>query len=253
MPEIRWPIEDWDTENIRVSIFASLDYNSLDQYRELWEGASGQIPESVDIRPRDGITRLRGVVDGNTLLISIQEGRIDWHITPVPPRGHSSSPLTLYRVEGAIPILNEALHASLRAIHSVERLAFAPVLLRVVPDRRTGLDQMKRYIPHIDVDTLDGGDFNYRVNRTRPSQVVPYVRINRLASWTIEEGGTISFRVTPSGVPAISEDTPFTIRKLAMDINTTVETSDMPTSEIPGLLYELVGIASEIADKGDIQ
>lgn len=252
MSEPRWPIEDWDTESIRVSIFTPLRYDSRNQYRELWEGASGHIPETVDIRPIDGITRLQGVVGDNNLLVSIQEGRIDWYINPVPPQGRPIDVLTLNRVESVFRILNKALRVSLEVISSVQRLAFAPVLLRVVPDRPTGLNQMEKYFRHLNVDTLDSEDFSYQINRRRASQAVPHARINRLASWTIQEGGNVSFSITPSGVPAISDSNPFTVRRLEMDVNTTEETTDIPTSKGVALFHELVGMASEIANEGDI-
>ncbi len=252
MLEASFNCGDWDVESLQAAIFHPSEPSAAAQ-SGLWEKATGNQPESIDSRPKIRMTRVVGSVGEDNLTLAIQDERIDWVVRPRVPSNQPSGPLfTLGAVEDVLPLLRKAIQYTLETTQIVSRMAFIPVLVKQVPDTATGLKQLSKYLPHLGLDSMDGVDFTYQINRRRRSTSVPHVRINRLAKWSTEQIGGLELRVSPSDQPRLKTTGSSYVRKLNLDVNTDPTSGAMSRDKIAGLFDELVSIAGELATEGDI-
>ncbi len=245
---------DWDVESLRLSIFHSGEYQ--DSYSQgLWESVTGQQADSIDSRPKDRTISAIGSVDGNSLILVHQDGRIDWTLqSAVGATPQPSSEVVIPKIDSVgrtLPIFQNAVVYSLEAITSVSRVAFAPNLIREVSDINVGFEQLSTFLPHLNLPTAHAGDFIYQINRIRRSESIRHAHINRIGRWSLELVGGISFRVGPTGQPDMVNTNTKQVRRLMLDINTTQTTSTMAKERIPGLFEELISLAREISTEGD--
>ena len=252
MPEVSFDFGDWDVESLRMSIFCPANTRPFER-SGLWERVTGEQPSSIDSRPREGVTREAGVVGGNNLLLVTQGGRLDWLLQPVAvPNQQAPVILTLKDVGIARGIFHKAFRYSLETTGLALRLAFAPVFIKEVTSVGLGFGQLSVFLPQLDLASLNTSDFIYRVNRRRRSLSVPHAEINRIAKWSLEEVGVVSFRVASSGRPDFRDTGTTFVRKLELDVNTTPETSAMSKDTVSGLLDEMIVMAEELATEGDV-
>ena len=254
MSEANLNIGEWDIESLRVTIFPPSGFRSANQQTGLWEEVTGEPPEAINSNPRQGLTRVQGSVRGNQLILGIQAERMDWHVPPHVPS--NEPPIGIPKVgdsQDMLGIIHDGLLSSLRTIAVVHRLAFAPVLVREVPDVATGMQELSRYLPNVNLDPSGSADFMYQINRRRRSSSVHHAEINRLGRWSVEEITSVAFRMMSgqrSVVPQ-HEGTHY-VRKLVTDINTTPATSAMSNDRIHDLFHEMVILTNELAIEGDV-
>ena len=219
----------------------------------LWERVTGTQPESIDSRPREGVTRESGDVEGNLLVLTSQEDRIDWLVQPIVTPNQQAGPVLMLNAPGDVwPFLQRSLLCTLETVPLVQRLAFGSSLVRQVPTPSLALEQLSSYLPQLDLDSMEGSDFVYQVNRRRQSASVPHVRVNRLAKWSTAQFGGLQVHVRPSGQPRVQTADVGYMRRLDLDVNTTPESGAMSNDKIPSLFEELLALALELATNGDI-
>ena len=73
MTEVKFDFGEWDVESLRVSIFHPVAL-STSVRTGLWEKVTGDRPESIDSRPREGVTRESGIVRWRKLTTCLQVG-----------------------------------------------------------------------------------------------------------------------------------------------------------------------------------
>ena len=240
---------EWDIENLRLSIFHPGGSVGTGLWRQLME----EPPENSSVMERQGITQEQGIVDGNVLLLVIQNGRLDWHLLPGPTTGTiRESPPTLTVAGPKISLLRRALDVSVPVCGLVSRLALGAVLTRVAKNHSEGLEQLSKYLPCLEFGDQEFSDFVFQINRRRPSPSAPHVRVNRLSRWQLEEvqGGT--FAVGSSVLPNFELSQPIFMSRLTLDINTLQDGSAFSNERMPGLFDDLVEFVYEISTKGDI-
>ena len=209
-------------------------------------------PESSDTRAREGIIQEQGVVDGDTLLLVIQRGRLDWNLLPGPDRSGDRKGLPyLMAVREAIPLLGRALYPTIGEYGPVVRFALGCVLTQHAPDLLSGLKQLSKYLPRLDLENQGGPDFAFQINRRRTSIIVPHTQINRLARWQLDEIQGATFTVGHTRSP-ILETQRTLVGKLTLDINTIPGSTEFTDASVPDLYNEFVVIARQIATQGDI-
>ena len=250
MPEGRFDFGEWDIENLRISIFCPVDRTKASQ-AALWEKVVGSPPESIDTRPREGVTRESGPLDGNLLVLAVQASRVDWLAQPIVDSDQDLSP-TLKAGEDVLTVLQKALGLTLELAPIVSRLAFGVSLIRQVPDPQLALQQLSKYLPDLNLNSMEGSDFIHQVNRRRLSSTVPNAQINRLARWSVARVGAIHVRMGAPGQPQIRANDAGVARHLILDVNTTTSTSAVSPQRVPALLKELEELAGELARKGDV-
>ena len=239
---------EWHIESLRVSVFHSGEHARPG----LWEQVMGIPPESSDTRAREGIIQEQGVVDGDTLLLVIQRGRLDWNLLPGPDHSSDQRGLpALMAVGQAIHLLGRALYPTITECGPVGRLALGGVLTRHAPDLLNGLKQLSKYLPRLDLENQGGPDFAFQINRRRTSIIAPHVQVNRLAKWQLDEIQGATFTVGPTRSP-ILETQRALVSKLTLDINTTLSSNAFAAASVPDLYNEFVVLAREIATQGDI-
>ena len=241
--------DQWETENLRVSLFPPSPtelWEDSGLLTGLWEGVTDAKPDSVDSRPKGRITKVGGNTAEGSLLLVGQRNKIDWLVVGEP----TSVFPELRDVNGVLDLLRKATERSLGKFAQVQRLAMGAVLMAPVRDPTQGLKQLSQFLPRLELDSMEGVDFIYRVNRRRRSTVVPHVRINRLAKWSIVQAGNL--QITLDTEPALNTSTVRFARRLELDINNDPRAGVMGRAKIPELLDEFVSLASELSLKGDI-
>ena len=239
---------EWHIESLRVSVFHSGDHARPG----LWGQVMGIPPESSDTRAREGIIQEQGVVDGDTLLLVIQRGRLDWNLLPGPDRSGDRKGLpSLMAVREAIPLLGRALYPTIDECGPVVRFALGCVLTQHAPDLLSGLKQLSMYLPRLDLENQGGPDFAFQINRRRTSIIAPHPQINRLARWQLDEIQGATFTVGHTRSP-ILETQRTLVGKLTLDINTIPGSNEFADASVPDLYNEFVVIARQIATQGDI-
>ena len=217
----------------------------------LWQKVVEAQPESTDTRLREGITRVVGSLDHNSVVLATQATRADWLVQPAPKPNHQPdlSPV-LYAGEDVLPTLRRALDVTLGETPEFNRLAFGVSLIRQVAEPQSALREISAYLPSIDFSSMEGPDFVHQLNRRRPSTAVPHVLINRLARWSISQVGAIQIRIW--GQSPVHASDIGTARQLLLDVNTAPAATAIPTEKAPRLFEELLVLAAEIATEGDI-
>lgn len=250
MADVHVILDQWEAESLRVSLFppasAAELWESTGVLTRLWEGVTGTSPESVNSQPKVRITSIEGNTPEGRLRLVAQSNQVNWLVTAEPVNIFPA----LSDVNRALRLLRHATNLSLDRFPQVHRLALGAVLIVTVPDPKQGLMQLSKFLPKLELDTTEGPDFIYRVNRRRRSAAVPHVQINRVAKWSIVQAGNLEFTLTEQ--PVLNTSNVGFAARLDLDINNDPRAGVMAKARIPGLLDELVSLASEIALEGDI-
>jgi hypothetical protein len=140
----------------------------------------------------------------------------------------------------------------------VNRLAFGAVLHSRVESLEMGYKKLGELLPSVQLDSEGSSEFFYQINRPRESKSgIARLRINRLSKWSVAVrtrgvlmGRMISDEQTvnweSSGQPMVS-------CRLELDINTSPEyETALPAQHIRSVFRELVDLAVEVAEKGDL-
>ncbi len=133
----------------------------------------------------------------------------------------------------------------------IKRLAFVGKLMQWTNSRDESYQCLDRLLPAVEVDP-SASEFQYRINRPRPSQVLANSYVNRLSTWSsirIEMG----MHVNAGGVERqIGQE--FFGCMLQLDINTPQERADSLAHEaMADIWQELVGQADEITVRGEVR
>jgi hypothetical protein len=135
----------------------------------------------------------------------------------------------------------------------IKRIAFAGVLALPVSDHEAAYRRLDEYLVAVQVDPASS-DFNYRVNRKKPSDLnIPGLIVNRLNTWSALKMQTAFQVAAQLDIP------PSTVFRneyyacmLQFDVNTSADYADpLPHEMLPDLFRELISKATEIAEQGD--
>jgi len=223
--------------------------------QEWWRDLTGEEPESV----RKVVLREdRGAFQGGLLVLTIDPVRVVWTALPTSP--------DLNFQPGTLPALRPFPESSgwfLRLMQrwlrdscpEINRLGFSARLARVAPSgREEAYRLLDEYLPAVQVSP-DTHDFQYRINRKRSSAVgIEGLRINRLSAWSCVKFQVQIQTQLESGQtgPPLSVEGPFSC-VVELDVNTEPEFGKpLPHDKLPELFAELVQLAAEIAEKGDV-
>ena len=256
MVEKEVPVEgnSWRVESFRVTAFHGL-VDDLHEAARIWEAATGQSPEHVSSRPREGIHVAEGEHESNFLVVNCRRDRIDLILRPIPP-----SPgvpingfLTMGPFYDLLPTFLESAVKWLQTYPSTIRLAFGSVLLMEVESVIAGNERMNQILQGVKIDATESHDFFYQINRRRISNTLSDLRLNRLSKWSVIQGGSVGFMAGGDPVVQISPPREFFACRLELDVNTVGNLSEPIPTEMTGAVFnELVVLGREIATEGDI-
>ena len=249
------PSIDWLTVQSRVTVFHSGDV-SASNLSAWWEHAFEGVPLLRDeTRHLEGVRSLGGVVDDAMWIANAGSERTDFILQPnnnVPPQ-----PNTVWGQSTVAGPHNEIVRSMVNPIHKyleqverIDRLAFGAVLVAPGPNLDAVIATLTGALPQLGLDRLQTPDFVFRINRRLQSRHSPALTINRLFTWSIAQGQTVTLAAGPQ--PSQSHSIQYAAN-VELDINTVPETPrSIPVRESAVILDELVTLGLEIVEKGDV-
>jgi len=249
------PIFMWEAESLRFTAFpapiAPVEEPSW------WKDLIGEPPERRMTAPKKGTLQEEGNFDGGRLVLSIQPMRIDWLLTAATRQEEG---LETFPTVGPFAETLKTFSALIdRWIQSetfpaVKRVALGTVLLQQVEDKHVAYGRLARYLPKVELDTLNSSDFFYQINRPRASTSgIANLKINRLSKWSVSSWRSALIAVTPGSLEQAAMGPEVFTCRLELDINTAPDSSEpLPREMLPRILQELVNLGEEIARDGDV-
>jgi hypothetical protein len=244
----------WEPAHLQLIAFPTSPACDVEQ--TWWQDITGDRPEESARKRQERMDQ--GVFQGSSLALSADVLRFVWIVAPV------ATPTAL--LENPIPTLGpcrqafESFELIMRrwldmSLPKIKRIAFAVKLTQPAKDRETGYRVLAQYLHDFRLDP-DSTDFQYRINRKRPSRTgIPGLLINRLMTWGVLKVA-IQARM---GIPGSGEEmaaSPVEAHfcSLDLDVNTIHEFSgEIPHAALGAVFSELVQLAIEIAKDGDIK
>ena len=250
----RPPLSDWHTQMLRLTAFPS-EVASIGEW-PWWAELVGQPPETKVLQPRRGVQRYEGPFADGKLILNIKLGRIDWLFTAVEGPDMEAEG---FSTVGALPDSLDTFRTLMIRWLELEtspapiRLAFGCIVVQRVEDREAGYRQLATYLTSVQLAPEDSSDFLYQINRPRPSTSgIKGLQVNRLSKWSVAvlRSGMVAIRGRSADLMPGPEC--FACR-LELDINTAADYQDeLPSSGLVRVFEELVDLAMEIAQQGDV-
>lgn len=240
---------DWQIETLRATAFPK-DGQMIEG--AWWDQLMPEPPESINSRPKEGITEEKGPFENGKLIITTQPNRIDFRFTVdfEKPEGMPNLGSFCNSEYGFFKIVKKWL----TICNEIKRLAFGTTLLYPVSNKEEGYRLISVYLPYVQLDPINSSDFLYQINRPYESKVYPPIIINRLSKWSIARYKL--FKMELSGgekmQPTFFQDS-YACR-LELDINNSPEGVDeLPKEKLVPIFDELYSLANEISLNGDIK
>lgn len=217
----------------------------------LWQDVVGEEPENSAVQRATATRSESGSFADGTLGLQVQPMRIDWVHEPVGLGSEGASPPTFGPFPGAAEPLLELGRRWVRSawFPATQRIALGFVLISATPDRQAGYRELTRFIDAVPKGS-DATDFQYQVNRPRPSRAgISGLRVNRLSKWSV---GTYQMVVVVGGSTNPTKGRIQAHLRLELDINTNPEYEGLiPRESIEGVLSDLFDGACEVYEHGD--
>ena len=246
----------WRAQLFRATAYTTKNYGV--EASKWWDNVVGEPPESKTEKLKESILSLEGPCGPYRLLLNCTLHRIDWilagelkldqEMPEIPNLGDYTVVLKFFS-DRLSPWFNSA--------PPVLRLAFGPVLVIPVDDKVSGYKAIQRYLPSLKLDAEASSDLLYQINRPRQSNVVTDLTINRLQKWSVARlqrfAMSAEVGLQLQLLQAATYEPAFNGCRLELDINTSADvTEPLPAKSVRPLYEELVHLATEITDRGDI-
>jgi hypothetical protein len=211
----------------------------------------GGKPEAEATRKLGGTTihQFEGPTANGILSLTVNPDRYDWILRPVDGQ-HDVLP-TLPSVGGYKDVNLEFLNPMNRWVESApecSRFAMGLVAIHPVPSVPDGYELLNILLnDYVKLDPHGSSDFMYRINRPRPSNVIPGLKINRLTEWSV----AAKFQIFQDGnvLPPVGSAV-----RVAIDLSTDQYFAQkLGTQQQGHLLFEFQAYLQEFLEKGDIQ
>jgi hypothetical protein len=247
---------EWSVQQLRATIFHAPG-DAGDKIHEYWAKAFGSMPQQDETKNLEGVRVVGGQVRDKQWMANIRRDRVDIASQPAaaPPLGSGD---VWYRSESPyqqiVRELIEPSHLLVDTVSGVNRLAVGALFLAPASGISDAYAKLNVVFPYLHLEGLDAPDFSFRVNRRRQSQRSTALQVNRLATWSIAQGQTVSFGLVGSGgASALGSEIQFAA-SLQLDINTVQAGmgARIPADRAKDILTELVDMAIEIVERGDV-
>ena|SRR2546422_285084 len=244
-------LEDWYVETSRLTGF--LPEGTAGSGEGLWKAVVGNEPEATIVRRAQGVRQDRGDFDGIPLALNTQSNRLDWLFS-----GAQSSDVAekigfqaVGDVEYAWRLLGKLTKLWHPHMAPFARIALGTVALLPVESRRDGYNKLRPLLPNLNMDLEASTDLLYRINRPRPSNAsIGGLRLNRLATWTVEESQILA--IEPTSPQTVASGKPTYACRVELDVNTMPEfKGTFDPSQSVKIIEECLTLASELIEKGD--
>ncbi|MFH1563087.1 MAG: hypothetical protein ABIF11_06705 [Nitrospirota bacterium] len=236
-------IEKWFAQNLRLTVFPAptCKIESLPK----WEETLGELPEQSNTQPKAKILEETGKFGKGALSLKFVPGRIDWHYMPIFLTDKIAENLpNIGQFVEAIELFKPVMVKWLESCGPLTRLAFGTQINLPTENHKDAYLLLNEYLHYVELDP-NSSDFSYSINRIRPyKRGIPDLKINRLSRWGAMEVVLKSESLESDPVLFVSVD---------LDINTVPIKDLVISKEYFNILFnELIEMAIEIAEKGDI-
>lgn len=246
---------DWYAERIQLALFVGPTWTRLPLFRLL-----------TDIEPMDvseqGQLQLRqeaGPLSDSYLAVIQRLGRVDIILSDFPSSNVTDKDAPSYKkfywIDKLPPALArfDKLLARLPEFSSpLLRIGFIMALVYPTDDLRSAFGALKTSLPLVEFNPDIDADLVFHINR--PRSIGGIGKINRLTKWGTLSASLgqmpISGRQPPPGIMLPVTPTEFGARA-EIDVNTSLENSEIAGSAIPSVITTLRSLAIEISENGD--
>jgi hypothetical protein len=244
----------WQAQSLRLTAFHTQGNGIIQQ--SWWQELVGEAAETITDQPKKGMRQEEGPFESGVLSLRIEPSRIDWLFFA---RGEQSENPNQFPTIGSFSDAEKPFRSLaekwLRVCPLPSRLAFGAILVLPAPNHEAGYRLLGSYLPAVNVDP-DSSDFTYSVNRRRQSKIVADLKINRLSRWAFLRSEVVRLLIDSGGPVLAKRSVPQKdyACTLELDVNTAPEFSaSLPKEKLLQLFDELLGLAEEIASKGDVK
>jgi hypothetical protein len=236
-------IEKWFAQYLRLTAFPTptCKLESIPK----WEETLGELPEQSNTQPKAKILEETGKFGKGALSLKFVPGRLDWHYLPILLTDKIAEDLpNIGQFIEAIELFKPVMVKWLESCGPLSRLAFGSQINLPTENHKDAYVLLNEYLHSVELDP-NSSDFLYSINRIRPSKSgISDLKINRLSRWQ-----TMKMVLKSES----SESDPVFFVSVEMDINTVpIKDLIIPKEHFNILFNELIEMAIEIAEKGDI-
>lgn len=246
-------LDEWTATEFRLTVFltSALDLSGAVSWRDL----TGELPDARQVEPKLGISEESGIFEDGSLILRAMPGRIDLTHNAIIKSPFIFSIPTLGAFAGSVARFREIAASCLDKLSAIEgvvfeRLAFGVGLDMEASGHEEAYNILNQLLHDVKVNPKST-DFFYSINRIRKSTVVQDVDINRLSKWAAR---VLRISMMPE-IPQELQPNSSGIYSchIELDINT-VQRNDftLQKDKINDVFAELIAMASEIAEYGDI-
>jgi hypothetical protein len=239
----------WDVSLLRISVFCTGNPTASD---DLWRLLTGQ-QEAENRAAVPGGRRFSGKFAGGLLTLTNAGPRLDLVLQAADSE---SGELRLPAIEAWTSLRGPFTQMSIQLLSSLDvsivRVAFGCVFLAKKDTLEDCYRELKELLKSVNVDPSKMRDLHYRVNWQRDSKVVP-IKLNRLTTWASMRLSTTLLQITGDKVAVSGADGDQFAIRLECDHNTDAGNREpFEPSKLGSIFEELVKLAAENADKGEI-
>jgi len=244
----------WLIEAIRLTSFPGQPISPNGQ--SWWSDVIGSAPDRKLIQPKSGELIEEGQFASGRLILRLTQPKIDWTLVPLPDKQSEEMPPTIGNYpemwQSFLPVTKA--WVNLPNLPPIKRIAFGSVLLKPVETPKDGYTILSGLLHSIKLDPDAMVDFFYQINRPRVSASgVPDLAINRLSKWGVVGFQDSLISIGPEGIIQKLGPERYIVR-IELDINTSQKyQKDLEQKVLPSIIDELLSMAHELVDRGDVQ
>lgn len=245
----------WQAESLRMTVF--LEPQAPRPQIKTWRDLVGTPPEEQHLQRSENLLVEQGRYKDRLLQLTIQPPRVDWKLLPLPPEAEEPE-TPAFRIMGpwaeSVRLFVPLMHQWFGENQAIARLAFGAVLLQPIHDLATGYRTLQGFLPAVTLDPPGSSDFLYKINRPRHSTSgIANLQINRLCTWSVAMHRKAGMDLSLDGIGRIRSSPVTFACRLELDINTAPDFGTvLPAEQLGTVFDELVKLAQEIANQGDI-
>jgi hypothetical protein len=248
-------LDTWAVTDLRVTVFATsaLDLSSAISWQNL---TGGEFPDICQHEPKLGALEELGKFNDGQLSLRVMPGRVDLTYYPIVESPLLKKSRLLGPYVGTVELFSKLAFSLLSMLEdrgelNFARLAFGAGIDIEVSNKEDAYNLLNDFLHDVNVDP-NSSEFSYSINRIRKSELLEDININRLSKWSaryfiVSFGPGLQGRLDdcPTGIYSCHAD---------LDINTVQQEGiSLPKDKVREVFSELVGLASEIAEYGDIR
>jgi hypothetical protein len=248
-------MSNWVVESHRLTLFrfpgTSFDVEGV------WRAMAGREPDELTKKAATGKVSASGVLAGGRLIVQHDPLRVDVVYFAAQAEDEIGSRFPELGPVGEQTEMFVNLTTNfLRDAPEALRLAYGLVLGEQATSKMDAYLKLGKRLPTVRLDAENSTDFSYQINRPRSSKVLPGLSINRLSQWAcnqlvhqmiaVQNGSRLEVLRPPEAQTAYR-------CRLELDLSTSQDRREaLPSDRVPNLFMELVELAREISEMGDV-